>query len=57
MAKAKGTAARVCHAVARADINIRMIDQGSDEINIVLGVNDEDYEEAIRAIYARFVQQ
>lgn len=57
MAKAKGTAARVCHAVARADINIRMIDQGSDEINIVLGVNEEDYEEAIRAIYARFVQQ
>ena len=56
MVKAKGTAARVCHAVARADINIRMIDQGSDEINIVLGVDERDFEGAIRAIYARFVQ-
>ena len=56
MANATGTAARVCHAVARADINIRMIDQGSDEINIVLGVNEDDFEGAIKAIYARFVQ-
>ncbi len=56
MVKATGTAARVCHAVARAEINIRMIDQGSDEINIILGVNDDDFEGAIRAIYARFVE-
>ena len=56
MANATGTAARVCHAVARANINIRMIDQGSDEINIVLGVNEEDFEDSIRAIYDRFVQ-
>jgi aspartate kinase len=55
MVSATGTAARVCHAVARAEINIRMIDQGSDEINIILGVNEEDFEGAIRAIYARFV--
>ncbi len=55
MVKATGTAARVCHAVARAEINIRMIDQGSDEINIILGVNDDDFENAIRAIYERFV--
>jgi len=55
MVKATGTAARVCHAVARAEINIRMIDQGSDEINIILGVNEEDFEPAIRAIYERFV--
>ncbi|MBE6622531.1 MAG: aspartate kinase [Ruminococcaceae bacterium] len=55
MVKATGTAARVCHAVARAEINIRMIDQGSDEINIILGVNEEDFEPAIRAIYDRFV--
>ena len=54
MVKATGTAARVCHAVARAEINIRMIDQGSDEINIILGVNEEDFEPAIRAIYERF---
>ena len=56
MANATGTAARVCHAVARAEINIKMIDQGSDEINIVLGVSEADFEDAIRAIYARFVQ-
>ncbi len=56
MVKATGTAARVCHAVARAEINIRMIDQGSDEINIILGVNEDDFEPAIRAIYERFVQ-
>lgn len=56
MANATGTAARVCHAVARADINIKMIDQGSDEINIVLGVAEADFEAAIKAIYARFVQ-
>ncbi len=55
MVSATGTAARVCHAVARAEINIRMIDQGSDEINIILGVNEDDFEGAIRAIYARFV--
>ena len=55
MVKATGTAARVCHAVARAEINIRMIDQGSDEINIILGVADGDFENAIRAVYARFV--
>jgi aspartate kinase len=55
MVKATGTAARVCHAVARAEINIRMIDQGSDELNIILGVNEEDFEPAIRAIYERFV--
>lgn len=55
MVKATGTAARVCHAVARAEINIRMIDQGSDEINIILGVSDDDFEGAIRAIYDRFV--
>ncbi len=55
MVKAKGTAARVCDALARADINIRMIDQGSSELNIIVGVDEDEYEDALRAIYAEFV--
>ncbi len=56
MVKAKGTAARVCDALARADINIRMIDQGSSELNIIVGVGDDEYEDALRAIYGEFVK-
>ena len=56
MVKAKGTAARVCDALARADINIRMIDQGSSELNIIVGVDDEAYEDALKAIYSEFVK-
>ena len=55
MVKAKGTAARVCDSLANADINIRMIDQGSSELNIIVGVDEEEYEDALRAIYAEFV--
>ncbi len=56
MVKAKGTAARVCDALARADINIRMIDQGSSELNIIVGVDEDEYEDALRAIYGEFVK-
>ena len=56
MVKAKGTAARVCDALARADVNIRMIDQGSSELNIIVGVDDEAYENALQAIYGEFVK-
>ena len=56
MVKAKGTSARVCDALARADINIRIIDQGSSELNIIVGVDDDAYEDALRAIYAEFVK-
>ena len=56
MVKAKGTSARVFDALARADINIRIIDQGSSELNIIVGVDDEEYEDALRAIYAEFVK-
>ncbi len=56
MVKAKGTAARVMSALAEADINIRMIDQGSSELNIIVGVGDDEYEDALRAIYAEFVK-
>ncbi len=54
MVKAKGTAARVLSAVAKADVNLRMLDQGSCEINIILGVADDDFEKAVQAIYDEF---
>ncbi len=56
MVKAKGTAARVCDALAQADVNIRMIDQGSSELNIIVGVDEDEYEDALRAIYGEFVK-
>ncbi len=55
MRDARGTAARVFASLAHARINIRMIDQGSDEENIIIGVRNDDFEKAIRAIYDLFV--
>ena len=55
MVKAKGTAARVFNALAKAGVNIRMIDQGSSELNIVVGVDENDYITSLRAIYNEFV--
>ncbi len=49
-----GTAARVFQSIANADINIRLIDQGLSENNIILGVADEDFEASIRRIYHEF---
>lgn len=51
----RGTAARIFAALSHAKINIRMIDQGSSELNIIIGVHDSDFENAIRAIYDIFV--
>ncbi|MCQ2431791.1 MAG: aspartate kinase [Clostridia bacterium] len=56
MVKAKGTAYRIFKAIAEADVNIRMIDQGSSEKNIVIGVGEEDFEVAMRAIYSEFAK-
>lgn len=56
MKNMRGTAAKVFAALADANINIRMIDQGSSELNIIIGVNDADFEESIRTIYAAFEQ-
>ena len=56
MVKAKGTAARVFDAISGAGINIRMIDQGSSELNIIVGVEERDLENALKAIYAEFVK-
>lgn len=55
MKDARGTAGRVFASLAHARINVRMIDQGSDEENIIIGVKNDDFEPAIRAIYSIFV--
>ncbi len=57
MRKARGTAARIFTALAEAKVNIKMIDQGSSELNIIIGVSEEDFEEATRAIYNIFVKE
>lgn len=54
MIQAPGSAARVFSALARSGINIRMIDQGSSELSIIVGVNEQDYELALQAIYEEF---
>lgn len=51
----RGVAARVLAALAHNNINLRMIDQGSSELNIILGVKNSDFETAIKAIYDIFV--
>ena len=51
----RGTAARIFAALSHEKINIRMIDQGSSELNIIIGVHDSDFELAIRSIYDIFV--
>ena len=56
MVKAKGTAARVFNAISSAGINIRMIDQGSSEISIIVGIDERDFELALNAIYSEFVK-
>lgn len=55
MKSSRGVAGRIFSALAHANINIKMIDQGSSELNIIIGVKNEDFEEAIRAIYNIFV--
>ena len=54
MARRQGTAATLFKALADENINIRMIDQGSSELNIIIGVANSDYEKCIRAIYNAF---
>ncbi len=56
MVRVKGVAARVFRAVADAGINVRMIDQGSCELNIIIGVDADDFEAALSAIYSEFVK-
>lgn len=56
MRSTRGTAGRIFSALAHASINVKMIDQGSSELNIIIGVSNEDFENAIRAIYDIFVE-
>ena len=54
MSRRHGVSAALFTALAEAEVNIRMIDQGSSEINIIVGVENKDFEKAIRAIYDAF---
>lgn len=56
MKATRGTAGRIFSALAHANINVKMIDQGSSELNIIIGVKNEDFEAAIKAVYAIFVE-
>ena len=55
MSMQAGVAAKLLTALAKKDINIRMIDQGSSEMNIIVGVENKDFNTAIEAIYDAFV--
>nr|WP_288860699.1 aspartate kinase [uncultured Faecalicatena sp.] len=55
MRATRGTAARIFSALAHAHINVKMIDQGSSELNIIVGVRHDDFKNAIRALYEIFV--
>ena len=55
MKSTRGTAGRIFSALAHANVNVKMIDQGSSELNIIIGVANQDFETAIRAIYDIFV--
>ncbi len=57
MASRHGTAATLFEALASSHINVRMIDQGSSELNIIVGVDTFDYEKAINAIYHAFCHE
>ena len=54
MSRRPGTSATLFTALANADVNIRMIDQGSSELNIIVGVQNKDFNKAIKAIYEAF---
>jgi aspartate kinase len=55
MASRPGIAAKLFTALGKNNINIRMIDQGSSEINIIVGIENKDFENAIKAIYNAFI--
>lgn len=57
MANTPGTAAKIFTALWKAGVNIRLIDQGSSELNIIIGVEDDDYNAAIAAIYGAFFKE
>ncbi len=56
MKATRGTAGRIFSSLAHAHINVKMIDQGSSELNIIIGVRHDDFKNAIRALYEIFVE-
>ena len=55
MKATRGTAGKIFSALSHANVNLKMIDQGSSQLNIIIGVSNQDFEKAIRAIYDIFV--
>ncbi|MXP76103.1 aspartate kinase [Lachnospiraceae bacterium WCA-9-b2] len=55
MKATRGTSGRIFSALAHANVNVKMIDQGSSELNIIIGVRNHDFKDAINAIYDIFV--
>lgn len=55
MRATRGTSGRIFSALAHANVNVKMIDQGSSELNIIIGVRNHDFEAAIKALYDIFV--
>ena len=55
MKSTRGTAGRIFSALAHANVNVKMIDQGSSELNIIIGVKNADFEAAVKAIYDIFI--
>ena len=55
MKSKRGTAGRIFSALAHANVNVKMIDQGSSELNIIIGVENREFEAAVKAIYDIFV--
>ncbi len=56
MKSTRGTSGRIFSALAHANVNVKMIDQGSSELNIIIGVRNHDFDAAIKAIYDIFVK-
>ncbi|MDR0904026.1 MAG: aspartate kinase [Ruminococcus sp.] len=56
MKRTRGTAGRIFSALAHANVNVKMIDQGSSEINVIIGVAEDDFETAVNAVYDIFVK-
>ena len=55
MKSQRGTAGRIFSALAHVNVNVKMIDQGSSELNIIIGVENRDFEAAVKSIYDIFV--
>ena len=52
----RGTAGRIFSALAHSHVNVKMIDQGSSELNVIIGVSESDFETAVKSIYDIFVE-